>query len=216
MQRKKIIVLLASNGQGAGKSTLAGLLQHASSQWNMEAQMGDMVVLGISSFARPLKETLMYFLTSICGLSKEAANEHLWGSLKNAQLPGFPEGVTARKMMQQLGTEFRENIGDPQLWRRLMVKKLNVALDWQSHHRVVVIDDWRFIGELDYLKENLWGDVKLYTVFVQGKNVAGQGTHVSEGEITPEMCDCVIENPQMMEPFATIAKELLERVIALD
>ncbi len=186
---KPVVILVSSNGPHAGKSTVSKMLLQ-----NIRPK-----VLGrhieIISFATPLKAMMYTLLTKGHGLSQEDAEERLYGGHKNWQIPGAPEGVTARTMLQKLGTEWRQEIGDPGLWRRLLLNKVLAA---PGETPTFIVDDWRFEGELDYLQQS--NKVRVYTLYVNSPDLSPQPAngHRSEGEIDPTRCDFYIHNePQL-------------------
>ena len=172
----KTVILIAGSGHGAGKSTVRQML------------MNHFPNARHHCFAQPIKDMLQTLLFVHCRFSHEESNEHVNGILKNAQLPGFPEGVTARKMLQQLGTECRHNIGDPDLWSRII---LNKVLAIEDVNAVVIVDDWRFIKEREQLETSK--EVKVVTIYVDNPN-SQSSTHASEGEISLLDCHMIIEN----------------------
>jgi hypothetical protein len=93
------------------------------------------------SFATPLKEGIK----TMFGLTEE----HVNGSLKEAQLEGMREGVTPRMLMQTLGTEWGRNIIDPDLWVKLSLQR---AAKMGDDARIV-FSDVRFENEARAIRD---------------------------------------------------------------
>jgi len=114
---------------GAGKSEVARVL------------MGGFGFRRIK-FADPLKSMLRTMLRDI-GHTDEDVERYVEGDLKEAVVDGI--GVTARHLMQTLGTEWgRKAVGDD-LWVRLWAAKAELF-------PLVIADDVRFENEVDAIR----------------------------------------------------------------
>jgi len=110
----KIIGLCGS--KGVGKSTYAKSFEGAA----------------ILSFATPIKEMLKVILPHPAWLEK-----------KEEPIPGFPDGITVRRMLQELGTSFGRETIYPNLW-------VDIAMRQAEDHlgrRLIIFDDIRFPNE---------------------------------------------------------------------
>lgn len=133
------LVGLYSSAPRSGKSTVASYLNG----------MGYRCL----PFAAPIKEMTRTFLTQM-GYSATDALELTEGDRKEQRLQGL--GVTARHLMQTLGTEWGRSCVTPEVWltcwRRAAVDNLNRGVD-------VVVDDIRFPNEADLVRSlggELW------------------------------------------------------------
>ena len=119
--------------KGIGKSTLA-------------ERIGGKIL----SLATPIKQMLEHIVPKLYIYEE-----------KEKQIPGFPEGITARLLMQQLGTEFGRSFY-PSIWVNHTKEKAQDLLLWaESNDQYafrVIIDDIRFQNEADMVHE-LGGEV---------------------------------------------------------
>jgi hypothetical protein len=110
-----------SGPMGAGKSTAARMLT------GFERR----------SFGRPLKQMLVALMRH-ADISPGEIERRLYGDMKEEIIPVF--GVSARRLMQTLGTEWGRDLIDPDIW----VKVATAGLTPRSK---VVFDDVRFENE---------------------------------------------------------------------
>lgn len=94
-------------------------------------------------------------------------------------------GKSPRYAMQTLGTEWgRDTIGE-ELWVRSWISRQAMV---RAHGKHVVCEDVRFPNEVDAIKSQ--GGTLVY---IDGRGGI-DGSHPSEGGVTPEQCDIVIDN----------------------
>lgn len=136
----QIIMLSTNTGPGSGKTTASEFLD--------ELIEGNVAVL---SFAHPLKTMLKELLYLWTG-SESEADDMVYGPLKETVIDGMGDNVTPRKLMQTLGTEWREMI-DHNLWVKMAVLEAERHL-LQGH--TVVFDDLRFPHELEFFRTHKW------------------------------------------------------------
>lgn len=142
--------------KGVGKSTLAD-------------KIGGKVI----SFSAPIKEMLEVIIPRRF-LYKE----------KEAQIAGFPEGVTARLCLQTLGTEWGRAMY-PDIW----VNFAEIAiLAYQTEARSkqmserIILDDVRFENECQMIKSH---NGEIWRVIRSG--VSSNDNHISEAGIADEI-----------------------------
>lgn len=124
------------------------------------------------SFAEPLKKMIRTLLVN-AGMDETIAWRHTNLDLKEEVIPGL--NVTARKLMQTLGTEWGRLI-DQDLWVNLA--KVNIANLLDRGYNVVV-DDVRYRNEADMLRKKFHAE--LYGIVRPGQ-VDTTG-HSSEGAL---------------------------------
>lgn len=170
----KTVYLLASHAPQVGKSSLA------------KAMLRILPRARLKSFASPLKEMIYTLLCHYTGLTEAEAFAAVYGDDKEKVLKGLT--ITARKMMQMLGTEWRIALGEPELWGKLMAEVIKASDD-------VIIDDFRFPLELEVLKREL-PDVRFVTILVRNgaAEEAYRGTHSSEGGLVDFPFDFTVIN----------------------
>jgi hypothetical protein len=98
------------------------------------------------SFAEPLREML-------CALLEHAGIDHAYvtePALKAQLIPGL--GVSARTLMQTLGTEWGRQLIASDLWVRLL--ELNAGMPHGPVHDRLVISDVRFLNEAAWVVQH--------------------------------------------------------------
>lgn len=130
-------------------------------------------------FADPLKNMLRTMLTDI-GHTAQDAERYVEGDLKETVVDGLDGlGITARHLMQTLGTEFGRKAVHPELWVTLWKARAE-----RFEH--VIADDVRFENEVDAIRSaggEIWQIVRPGLTAME---------HVSE-QLAVE-ADCVIHN----------------------
>lgn len=133
-------------------------------------------VAGIG-FAQPMR----VFVAELLGLSLDELEE-----LKEKQVPGLPEGITIRKMLQTLGTEWGRNTIDPDFWVKVAMRNVDMALDAGY---AVAITDVRFPNEAMAIRER--GGV---IIEITREGTAYSDGHVSDQRLPAEMIDYTVAN----------------------
>ena len=149
--------------KGVGKSTYAKSIEGA-------------VIL---SFATPIKEMLKVILPS---------DRYL--NFKEEPIPGFPDGINARQMLQELGTTWgREG---PAGYANIWVDQAYRAAEQYIGKRTIVFDDIRFPNEAWAIRR--WGHThEILTEIVhisrKGYEPDENDHHVSEAGLPRGMID---------------------------
>jgi len=128
------------------------------------------------SFAGPLKEMVRAGL----GLS----HDQLYGDKK--EIVDERYGVTPRRIMQTLGTEWGRNLIHPDVWVKAME-----ALHATPGYGELIIPDVRFENEANFVREH---GVLIHIV---GRHDGANGIvedHISETALTVEPADIIIQN----------------------
>jgi len=163
-------VLIGITGRaGAGKSLVA-------------ANMARLAGYEIVSFAAPLKQMASRFLMDAYGYDQSEVDLFLVN--KTAKIPEL--GVSMRRLLQTLGTDWGRNLINPHMWVNIAADRISDRLDVDS----VVIDDVRFEGEACMIRNFGGLIIHLYRPGWDG----GVGDHVSESGIAVLPGDAVIAN----------------------
>lgn len=200
----QIILLSTNTGPGSGKTTASEFLD--------ELIPGEVAVL---SFAYPLKAMLKELLYLWTG-SESESGDMVYGPLKETVIDGMGENVTPRKLMQTLGTEWREMI-DRDLWVKMAVLGTEQHL-LQGH--TVVFDDLRFPHELEFFKAHKWPcrtdifhiniDRPVGTALVAGMS-GNLFIHKSEGGLSGITPDFQIDNTGSKEDLLNMLGIFVEK-----
>lgn len=152
-------VIGLSGVKGVGKSTFAH-------------QIGGEVI----SLASPIKKMLEVIVPKIFIYEE-----------KEKDIPGFPEGVNARLLMQTLGTEWGRNLY-PDIWINFVEDKIAEAQGrWQvtdCYSQRIIVDDIRFKNEADMIRRNKGEVWRLKRAGVETSDA-----HISESGIPDELVD---------------------------
>jgi len=143
------------------------------------------------SFALPLKMALI----AMFGWDQR----HINGELKEVVDPDF--GISPRVAMQTLGTEWARKHISPDIWVKVMKKRIA-----ESPHPRIVITDVRFKNEADFVREN---GVLIHVVRDMNYMVA---EHSSEEGISPIGGDYVFRNDGPIERVRGYAQTVLEHL----
>mgnify|MGYP003318206030 FL=1 len=108
------------------------------------------------------------------------------GERKEDQLPGFPEGITARVMLQTLGTEWGRASVDPDIWVKAAMREAEYFMHTDSK---VIFDDVRFANEAVAIQQ---AGGKVYRVSRKDFEVSND-THISELGLPEELIDGEVE-----------------------
>ena len=130
----------------------------------------------VLSFAGPIKRMLRQILPPGDWL----------GERKEDQLPDFPEGITARVMLQTLGTEWMRATIDANGWVRAAMREAEYFLHTDSK---VIFDDVRFANEAVAIRA---AGGKVYRVSRKDFEVSNDN-HISELGLPEELIDGEVE-----------------------
>lgn len=130
--RKPVCIALCSPVMQSGKSTVATHLQQ---------QHGFALV----KFAGGLKSMTRALLFSL-GYDNTAVERFVEGDAREVVLPEI--GVSTRRVMQTLGTEWGRKCIDENLWAKIAQAKVQSLL---REGTSVVIDDMRFVNEMEHI-----------------------------------------------------------------
>lgn len=160
----RLILISSLTGPQSGKSTIASYLEN---------EYGYQVV----SFASGLKLMVQTLLLLWNEGDAEMTERQVYGDLKEVPIFGMGENspVTARWLMQSLGTEWR-NMVDRDLWVKLTIRETRDCL---RRGFGVVIDDLRFPHEYEALKRE-FGEVMMHLTVTRPDNLYQNVNHASE------------------------------------
>ena len=181
---KNTLILIAADAPQSGKSTVATYLAQ------VLGNRGQYDVKRIP-FAEPLKRMLNALLKGELQHNADMTFEALNGGNKEGQVANLKSEITYRKLMQTLGTEWREATGVPTLWGEVMLAKLKALPAGVS----VIVDDFRFPLEGHFLKAHLDPEEWVVkTVWVTREKAEAVTGHSSEGGLKDWVFDHVIDN----------------------
>lgn len=164
-------------------------------------------VIGITGKARSGKDTLANHIYEILGFESNKAAfadpvKDMLRAIGITDIDGYKEkehptlGVTSRRMMQTLGTEWgRDTIGE-ETW-------INLTKSKGEGKKFLIISDVRFENEADFVREN---GILLH---VQGRGGI-EGNHKSESGIAFKLGDIKLDNSYDVEMLEQQATTLLE------
>ncbi len=165
-----------------GKDTAADMLQDI---------LGEGIV---SHFAAPLKAM---------ALALGVPHQYLYEpELKNVVIPEF--GVTARHLLQTLGTEWGRSMIGPDVWLDSMKAR---HADLQEP---LIIADVRFPNEAAWVREN--GILVQMTGPVRGEISTDAQQHLSEAGIPTEVFDYYLDNGGTLDDLVRYVEDLARYV----
>jgi hypothetical protein len=188
---------LYSPAMGSGKSEVAKVLVN---------EFGAKLI----KFAGPLKDMTRVLLLHM-GVTPSDVERCLEGDLKELPVPGWkrqeaigngPPEITPRRIMQTLGTEWR-NLIDLNLWTRIAQENISEQLA-KGHH--VVVDDMRFPHELDVIRA-LGG--KFVRVLRPTARVTSK--HGSEGLLDNRVSDHTIYNTATLADLRESVRKMMDK-----
>jgi len=173
----KSIIAIYSLVPRSGKTTLA---YRITKEWGYESV----------SFAAPIKRMVVDFITSF-GVEYVRALKYVYDE-KEVEIPQI--GVSARRLMQTLGTEWGRNLIRGDVWVRAVEQKvLKIPV---TRARGVVIDDLRFQNEAQWVIDMGGMVVRIDRDAVTERY---EGDHPSEGELAGFRPDLILKNNSGLE-----------------
>lgn len=154
------------------------------------------------AFAEPLKKALQAML--------DLGDEHVNGELKECELPLL--GVSPRRLMQTLGTEWGRDTVRQDFWLKVMERRYveHRRLCWRLQMNcLVAVSDVRFNNEADWVRSQ--GGLVLH---VDRDDVRAVSPHVSEAGVSFHRDDIRISNngtlEDLQQKLVHIVNDLLE------
>jgi len=182
--------------KGAGKSSLAKAIKRQFNSPDMARRF---------RFAGPIKAMVKQLLLN-AGVPSQKANQYVDGSRKEEEVQPFPvDGVTPRKLMQTLGTEWGREHVDEDLWMSLGLTRGREA---RSRGEFAMIDDVRFPNEAEAIRFHGGRIVRVYRDGYEW----GEGSHASEGGLASLVPDYAVKNNGSLEDLNTTANTLLANI----
>lgn len=179
-----------NGGKGSGKTYVADKLEDFLELSGLDVHR--------FAYADPIKDMCAVLLRYLGHSDKYVRNP----DFKETVIPGL--GVTGRKMMQTLGTEWGRNMIHPQLWLKTMDARINAL----HHDARVIIDDCRFANEVEHVHSySPMTTVVLMEVKREGKE-RGADTHISEQELPYDL-------PVLQNTNGISGKDILHSLVSL-
>jgi hypothetical protein len=195
----KLIALYSSRPQ-MGKSTVAEYLS-GPALWPVPFQR--------VKFAAPLKAMVSQLLV-FTGLHPDYLQAYLEGSHKEVPIPCL--GVTTRKLLQTLGTDWGRKMISDDMWINLAKVQIEKYL---KMGRNVVVDDMRFPNEYDLIKSLGGYCVKVERPYIDGITSPHEievCSHSSEGQLDHIWFDDVISAPEGIENLQAETSKVIGRL----
>jgi hypothetical protein len=137
------LVLVSGDGPGVGKSYVADKLREGLRGFTAVRRM---------PFAEPLKRMLTFGL--------ELPPRFIEHPLKEEPIPGL--GVSARRLMQTLGTEWGRDTVGADFWLKVWTRRARSAIYAHAapptQDLAFIVDDVRFPNEVASFREPVWPD----------------------------------------------------------
>lgn len=189
---KPRLIGIYSSTPGCGKSTMASYLAAAHGYLPVR-------------FAGPLKDMLAPLLE--CFMSRRDVMAALDGAEKERPIDAL-DGLTTRRLMQTLGTEWGRMQVHPELWTRAARATIEQNL---RAGRFVVVDDVRFHNEYELLREL---GACMVMLCRPGRTVGAPETygHSSEGQLGGRSWDYVLIPAEGVPAVHQAASELMARL----
>ena len=149
------------------------------------------------AFAGPIKEMtqkLLQMTPATLEQTKDYGLHHL-------------DGVTPRRIMQTLGTDWGRDIIHKELWIRIAEERMNLLMETSEEGRNLVFTDVRFDNEAEML---LAYDASIYQVNRPG--IGGVAQHVSEAGISDEYIDGYIYNSGSLEELEEVIHQFIKQL----
>jgi dephospho-CoA kinase len=153
-------------------------------------------------FAAPLKDMTRVLLHHL-GVHHSDVERHVEGDLKEHPVALWDRSITARRIMQTLGTEWR-NMIDHDLWIEIARERIET---WLTMGHNVVVDDMRFEHEMRAILEMGGRTVR---VFRDGVKVTSK--HSSEGSLDAFNLDFNISNNGTLDDLYGVVDKLMEKL----
>lgn len=167
-----MIIGLYSTVPQSGKTTFANML---SSMYGKEGY--------VVSFADILRELVVKVSAPFLHGGEQEAWEWLEDERKDKGV--IPElGVTHRHMLQTIGTEWGRHLIHPDVWVKVLMKRIEDVYYFAKDYPLIVIDDVRFENEFDWIRSE--GGVMVRIV---RQDAPDNNAHMSHGLLDDRVFD---------------------------
>ena len=175
------IVIVIADQMHSGKSTIA---KHLEAKYGFER----------FALAYTIKEMTVALLLE-CGYSHKDAIDRCFGDKKELpiEILSTPQNpITARRVLQYTGTEYRDALFDPEVWLRILENK---AKDKNK----ICIDDVRYVHEIEFFQKQ-GHEVKVIRVIRPDLSPLDFSLqHASEGGLVGFAADATLVNDDTIE-----------------
>lgn len=175
------------------------------------------MLIGLTGSARAGKDTVAQILAKLDGYQRVAFADPIkrmtetllamspvvLEQMKDHKL-AFLKGVTPRRIMQTLGTEWGRNILMDDLWLRFASEK--IAVLQEMHYENIVVTDVRFDNEAELI-HNLGGVI--YKVTRESAETVE--AHTSEVGISTQLIDGEIQNTGNLDDLRIEVADMLKQ-----
>ena len=160
----------------------------------------DLEIVGLTGLAGSGKDTAAHILVGEYGFVRVALADGVRGALRDLDGPGWDitkrGGLTVRRALQLMGTEYGRDNVNPDLWCEVLEAKLWFLREWarrSGESLRVVVPDVRLLDEADYLQRTARCTIVRLTR--PGAGLMGEtADHRSELESTRINANVLIKN----------------------
>lgn len=210
-QEHQPVVILISGYARAGKDTVADCLENLIDDSLVDT--AGILYTGITEkFATPLYDMLYAMLGDTEIDFVDGLENH-----KNDILPFSPNGITIRKALQTLGTEWGRDVVGEGIWANLLCARINGVCeryaDSGTFTPVIIVSDHRFVSEANVVREAF---THVFSVYVSRIEAEPQIEHRSEQDIIEiaTKADFVIVNNYGLEELKSACKSILRAIFS--
>ena len=187
----------------SGKDTAASFVRDIVVRDADSRDFQDSYISGTESFAGPMKSMVamlldFYNVGSI--MDKSTLDPWLEGEFKETEVPGL--GVSPRRLMQTLGTEWGRELVHPDIWLNAMGIRLRAYEEMRKHGykgAVTCVTDVRFDNECDLIHE-LGGKI----IEITRPEFVYNPDHMSEAGVQRKNIDEVFSNAGSLQDLYDI------------
>lgn len=192
-----MLIVLVSGKKRSGKDYISGkIADELSNTYSCKPE--------IISFASPIKhiisDTLEINLTDLESI-KDKGDIFVCDKNSGSKL----SATTMRRVLQRFGTEAMKSVFGKDIWMSVFVDKVSKI----ENSRVVIVPDFRFISEYNYIRGN---NYQTLTLRIKNDDIVTTDIHPSETELDTFDFDYIINNTGHIDNSSMI-KSICENIM---